>query len=53
MESLIGLIMFYAWGHSLVLIFTRVKLETPYEKAVMIAGLVGIVLFVMGSLSGM
>ena len=51
METLIGLVMIYAWVHSVVLGFKYMKETTTYEKVVLLAGLVGFVLYVVGTLS--
>ncbi len=51
MDLIIGLVMIYVWVHSVVIVArnnTKVK-RTGYENAVLIAGLVTIVLYVMGT----
>lgn len=51
MEILLGLGMFYAWAHSVVIIFKKTKGLTGYEQGVLIAGLVGAMLYFVGTLS--
>ncbi len=50
MEAIIGLGMVYAWTHSTVIIFKKTKDMTGYEQGVMIAGFVGVILYIIGSL---
>ena len=47
METLLGIVMVYAWVHSIVVIFKKVERTTKYEKAVLIAGFVGFILIVL------
>lgn len=50
MEEIIGLVMIYAWIHSIVIIVTKTKDTTQYEKGIMLAGAVGFLLFFLGSI---
>ena len=47
---IIGLAMFYAWVHSVVIIAKKVKGVTAYETVVMIFGAVAFVLYMMGTM---
>lgn len=49
MEAIIGLILIYAWVHAIVIITTKVQGTNTYEKAVLIAGAVGFVLYIIGT----
>lgn len=49
MDEILGLVMFYAWAHALVIIFKNLKVQ-GYDKAVCIAAFVFIILFVRGAL---
>jgi len=48
METLLGLAMFYVWIHGVVVIFKKIDNLTSYEKFVLIAGLVALVLLIIG-----
>lgn len=50
MDSLIGLAMLYVWVHSIVIVVKKLKEPTGYETGVLIAGAIGVVLFIMGTL---
>jgi hypothetical protein len=52
METILGLIMLYAWVHSIVIIVKKLKEPTGYETAVLIAGAVGFVLYIIGTVGG-
>lgn len=49
METILGLVMIYAWVHSIIIISTKVQGVDTYEKAVLIAGAVGIALYIIGT----
>jgi hypothetical protein len=48
--TILGLAMFYAWIHSMVIIIKKVKETTSYEAGVLIAGAVAFGLYVIGTL---
>lgn len=49
---LLGLVMIYSWGHLVYLIFDlSFKKMSGYEKTVTIVGLVGFLLYVMGTVN--
>lgn len=50
-ETILGLVMIYAWIHGTVVIFNKIENLTNYEKVVLWAGFVAFVLFVIGSVS--
>lgn len=50
-EMILGLVMIYAWVHSLIIFGTKVAGLTQYEKVVLIVAGVMSVLFIVGSLS--
>ena len=50
METIVGLAMFYAWIHGVIIVVKKTKDVTLYESAVLIAGLVAFLLFLIGSL---
>lgn len=52
METLIGLIMIYAWIHSTVVIFKKIKGLTEYEGVLLWVGFVAFLLFVLGTIYG-
>lgn len=49
-DTVLGLVMIYSWIHGVIIICKKTENTTKYEKAVLIAGLVGITLFVLGSI---
>ena len=51
MEILLGLVMYYCWIHGTVIIFKKLKDTTSYENAVLIGGLVGFVLYLIGTMN--
>ena len=52
MYIFIGIVMFYTWIHSIIVVIKKTKDTTRYERVVMIAGLVAFILFLIGSTSG-
>jgi len=50
MEMLIGLIVIYAWVHSVIIVSKKVENLVTYERAVLFVGLVGFVLYIMGTI---
>ena len=50
MDTLLGLIMIYAWIHSIVICAKRIKNTTPYEKIVLWVGVVAFGLYIIGTL---
>ena len=52
MAALIGIIMFYTWIHSTIIILTKLfkKLDT-YEKIVMVVGFTGFILYIIGTIN--
>lgn len=52
MDSIIGLVIIYAWVHSLIITYSKTKDCTPYERTVLIVGAVGFTLFVIGTIYG-
>ena len=51
METILGLIMIYAWIHGTVIIFQKIKETTTYEKVVLWAGFIAFALYLIGTLS--
>lgn len=51
METILGLLMFYAWIHGAIIIFKKVERTTNYENGVLIAGFVAFCLYLIGTLS--
>jgi hypothetical protein len=51
METLIGFIMIYTWVHGVIIIVKKLKEPTAYETAVMILGVVGFLLYIIGTVS--
>jgi hypothetical protein len=50
MTTLLGLIMMYAWVHSIVLVFqVMYKRLSTYEKVVVVTGMVAFFLYVLGT----
>ena len=49
METIIGLLAIYIWVHGSIIVGTKVKGTTTYENVVLIAGLVTLVLLLIGS----
>lgn len=49
METILGLIMVYAWTHSVVIIVKKLKEATGYETGVLVVAAVGFVLYVIGT----
>lgn len=47
---ILGLAMYYAWIHSVVIIVKKLKKATTYEKSVLYAGLVAFVLYLMATM---
>lgn len=50
METIIGLIMIYAWVHGAIIVGKKIVGTTQYENVVLVVGVVAFVLFIMGSL---
>ncbi len=48
---IVGLVMFYAWTHSVVICVKKLKDVTVYEKVVLWVGFIVFVLYVIGTLS--
>lgn len=52
MTTLIGLIMFYTWGHLVVMIFRDFyKKMDKYEKAISVIAVVSFFLYVLGTIN--
>jgi len=51
MDTLLGIAMLYVWIHSTIIIFKKLGETTSYENVVLIAGLVAVILFVIGTIS--
>lgn len=50
METIIGLIMFYAWVHGAIIVGKKVENTTQYENVVMVVALVGFILYLFGTM---
>lgn len=50
MDSIIGLAMFYSWGHAIFIHYKAPTDRTTYEKVVSIIAMVAFGLFVIGAL---
>jgi len=50
MLEIIGAAMFYSWIHSVIIVSKKLKGATQYEKGVLVAGLVGFILYLAGTL---
>jgi hypothetical protein len=50
METILGLVMIYAWVHGVIIISKKIKDTTSYENVVLIGGMVAMFLYVMGTL---
>ena len=46
---ILGITMMYSWVHSAVIVVKKVKGISTYESAVMIFGVVGFLLYVIGT----
>lgn len=54
MEALylvLGLVLIYSWVHGAIIVGKKVKGTTSYENVVLIVGLVGFVLYVIGTIT--
>ena len=51
MNTILGLAMFYAWIHSVIVIFRKLKEPTTYEKVVLWAGFAAFILFTIGTIT--
>ena len=49
--SIVGLVAFYAWGHTVFICFKKIKGITSYETVVSIVALITFVLYLIGNLS--
>jgi len=50
MYMVLGLVMFYSWIHGTIIISHNIKKISNYKKTVLVVGLVGFVLYVVGTL---
>lgn len=50
-QTILGIVMIYAWIHGTVVVFKKLENPTTYEKVVLWFGLVGLALFIIGTLS--
>lgn len=51
MFALLGLAMVYSWVHAIIIVANKTSDTTKYEKFILIASLVMIVFYIIGSLS--
>lgn len=51
METILGLIMLYAWIHGIIIVAKKIVGTTTYENVVLIVGLVAFLLFLLGSMT--
>lgn len=51
METILGIVMIYAWVHSTVIIARKLVGTTSYEKVVLYASLTAFVLYIIGTLT--
>lgn len=49
-ETILGLLMFYTWGHTAVLMVKYMKKMSTYETAVTIIAVMGFALYVIGTI---
>jgi len=45
----LGLVMFYSWIHSIIIIVKNLKGTTLYQKVVLYVGLAGAILYFLGT----
>lgn len=50
MYLILGLAMFYAWGHATYIIFKKIVGLTDYERVVSVVAFIGFILYLMGTL---
>lgn len=43
--------MIYVWVHGTIILFSKVKGTTQYESAVLIAGFVAFILYILGTIN--
>lgn len=48
--AILGLVMFYAWIHGIIIVGKKVKDTTQYENVVLIVCVITMVLYVIGTL---
>lgn len=48
--AIVGLVMIYAWVHSIVIIAKKIQDITSYETVVLIAGATGVGLYILGTI---
>lgn len=49
METLIGFMMMYIWAHGIVIVASKTKDTTTYEKTLLVAGVALFVLYLIGT----
>ena len=48
METILGVVVIYVWIHGAIIVGMKVQDTTTYENAVLIAGAVALVMFILG-----
>ena len=51
-ESILGIVMFYTWVHSTVIIFKKLHDTDKYENIILMIAFVSMLLFLIGTILG-